>query len=182
MSLSVRLSQNSYFWYPAWSRHRVLIKYRQQYNIFASVFNSTEIGRAALNIFPSLADTCYDFDLFRVVRTYIKQCKFIFVVTYFDFKTLCHSNSTLYFSLDFKLLRVVWYIGKAVCLKKWESLVSSLALIFTVTRYFSLIRKDSILWGPHPDSSRLHIDQPRTASTDVMCNRIYRAVYQSHHK
>ena len=63
--IPVRLSQNSYIWYPRWRRHHVLIKYLQKYNFFVFVFNSTEVETAILKIFcvmiPSLVYTCRDF-------------------------------------------------------------------------------------------------------------------------
>ena len=73
--IPVRLSRNSYIWYPGWRRHHVLNKYSQKYNFFVFVFNSTEVETATLKIFcviiPSLVYTCRDFGLFRVVRPYL---------------------------------------------------------------------------------------------------------------
>ena len=40
-------------------------------NKFAFVFNSAEVGTAALKIFPSSVDNYCDFGLFSVVRPYI---------------------------------------------------------------------------------------------------------------
>ena len=60
--MSVRLSRNSYIWYPGWRRRRVL-KYPQKYNFFVFVLNSTEVETAALKIFCVMIPL-----LFRVVR------------------------------------------------------------------------------------------------------------------